>query len=56
MNSEASELPKGLVLYGGGHVHIRHRGSSPLDDVGYNNCKKKSPMFQLFDKYETSAR
>ncbi|RXH75814.1 hypothetical protein DVH24_039513 [Malus domestica] len=34
---EANEHPKGLVLYGGGHVHIRHRGSTPLDDVGSNN-------------------
>ncbi|RXH73735.1 hypothetical protein DVH24_016557 [Malus domestica] len=33
---EASELSKGLVLYGGGHVHIRHRGSTPLGDVGSN--------------------
>ena len=37
MEPEASELPKGLVLFGGGHVHIRHRGSTPLDDVGSNN-------------------
>ena len=34
MESEASKLPKGLVLIGGGHVHIRHRGSTPLGDVG----------------------
>ncbi|RXH86727.1 hypothetical protein DVH24_022000 [Malus domestica] len=25
MEPEVSELPKGLVLYGGGHVHLRHR-------------------------------
>ena len=37
MEPEASELPKGLVLFGGGHVHIRHRGSTPLDNVGSNN-------------------
>ncbi|KAI5343767.1 hypothetical protein L3X38_011643 [Prunus dulcis] len=33
-DSEASELPKGLVLDGGGHIHIRHITSSPLVDVG----------------------
>ncbi|RXH73689.1 hypothetical protein DVH24_016511 [Malus domestica] len=37
MESESNELPKCVMLYGGGHVHIRHRGSSPLDDVGSNN-------------------
>ncbi|CAL8127338.1 unnamed protein product [Prunus armeniaca] len=35
--SEASELPKGLVQDGGGHVHIRHITSSPLVDLGYYN-------------------
>ncbi|TQD69195.1 hypothetical protein C1H46_045272 [Malus baccata] len=34
MESEANEFPKGLVLYGGGHVHIRHIIPSPLVDVG----------------------
>ncbi|RXH89181.1 hypothetical protein DVH24_031538, partial [Malus domestica] len=33
MESEANELPKGLVLYGGEHVHIRHRGSTPMYDM-----------------------
>jgi len=34
MNSEANELPKGLVLGRDGNIHIRLIGSSPLDDVG----------------------
>ncbi|RXI04684.1 hypothetical protein DVH24_038958 [Malus domestica] len=34
MEPEASEFPKGLVLYGGGHVHIRHITHSPLVDMG----------------------
>ncbi|KAI5338362.1 hypothetical protein L3X38_017633 [Prunus dulcis] len=37
MESEASELPKGVVLDGGGHVHIRHITPSPLINVGYYN-------------------
>ncbi|RXH89348.1 hypothetical protein DVH24_031705 [Malus domestica] len=37
MNSEASELPKGIVLIGGANVHIRLTGSSPLGDVGSYN-------------------
>ena len=35
--SKASELPKGLMLIGGGHVHIRLTRSSPLGDVGSYN-------------------
>ncbi|RXH78975.1 hypothetical protein DVH24_034182 [Malus domestica] len=39
MEFEASESPKCLVLYGGGHVHIRQITPSPLVDVGcYNWC------------------
>ncbi|RXH82889.1 hypothetical protein DVH24_003387 [Malus domestica] len=34
MEPKASELLKCLVLYGGGHVHIRHITPSPLVDVG----------------------
>ena len=34
MEPEASELPKGLTLFGGGYVHIRHRRSTPLGNVG----------------------
>ncbi|CAL8085158.1 unnamed protein product [Prunus armeniaca] len=38
MESEASELPKSLVLDGGGHIHIRHIiPFSPLVDVGCYN-------------------
>ncbi|RXH85080.1 hypothetical protein DVH24_041848 [Malus domestica] len=37
MESEASELPKDLVLIGGGNVHISHKGSTPLNDVGSHN-------------------
>ncbi|CAN6683873.1 unnamed protein product [Malus baccata var. baccata] len=33
MEPEANELPKCLVLYGGGHVHIKHITPSPLIDV-----------------------
>ncbi|RXH98388.1 hypothetical protein DVH24_010713 [Malus domestica] len=33
IESKASESPKGLVLYGGGHVHIRHIAPFPLVDV-----------------------
>ena len=36
MEPKVSELPKGLVLVGGGHVHIRHRGFTPLSDMGSN--------------------
>ncbi|RXH96237.1 hypothetical protein DVH24_008741, partial [Malus domestica] len=36
MEPEPTELPKGLMLNGGRHVHIRHRGSTPLGDVGSN--------------------
>ncbi|RXH77850.1 hypothetical protein DVH24_039821 [Malus domestica] len=35
---KASELPKGLVLGRDENIHIRHRGSIPLGDVGSNNC------------------
>ncbi|RXH98945.1 hypothetical protein DVH24_011270 [Malus domestica] len=37
MELEANDIPRGLMLYVGGHVHIRHRGSTPLGDVGSNN-------------------
>ncbi|KAM1648698.1 hypothetical protein ACFX2K_010066 [Malus domestica] len=37
LEPEVSELLKGLVLYGGGHVHIRHITPSPLVDVGCYN-------------------
>ncbi|CAL9016632.1 unnamed protein product, partial [Prunus brigantina] len=33
----SDELPKGLVLDGGRHVHIRHITPSPLVDVGCYN-------------------
>ncbi|KAI5339519.1 hypothetical protein L3X38_018791 [Prunus dulcis] len=36
-DSEASELPKGLVLDGYGCAHIRHITPSPLVDVGSYN-------------------
>ena len=38
MESEVSELPKGLVLWGGEHVHIRHITPSSLVGVGSNIC------------------
>ncbi|RXI02027.1 hypothetical protein DVH24_015376 [Malus domestica] len=41
MESEASEFPKGLMLYGGGHVHIRHITPSSLVHVECYN----SPPF-----------
>ena len=37
MESEASEFPKGLVLNGGEHVHIRHITPFSLVDVGSHN-------------------
>ncbi|CAL8999163.1 unnamed protein product [Prunus brigantina] len=36
-DSEASELPKGIMLDGSGHVHIRHITPSLLVDVGCYN-------------------
>ena len=33
----SSHFPKGLVLYGSGHVHIRHITPYPLVDVGCHN-------------------
>ena len=43
MEPESSELPKDFVLYRGGYVHIRHKGSTPLGDVGSNNPALKGP-------------
>ena len=37
MESEASELPKGLVLGRDENIHIRLTGSTPLGDVGSYN-------------------
>ncbi|CAN6711171.1 unnamed protein product [Malus baccata var. baccata] len=37
MESEASELPKGLVLGRDGNIHIRVTKSTPLGDVGCYN-------------------
>ena len=37
MESEASELPKGLVLGRDGNIHIRLTGSTPLGNVGSYN-------------------
>ena len=34
MESETSEFPKDLVLYGGGHVHIRHINPLPVGRCG----------------------
>ncbi|KAB2616657.1 hypothetical protein D8674_023245 [Pyrus ussuriensis x Pyrus communis] len=36
MESEANKLPKGPVLGRDENIHIRHKGSTPLDDVGSN--------------------
>ncbi|RXH73602.1 hypothetical protein DVH24_016424 [Malus domestica] len=41
MKSEASELPKGLVLGRDGNIHIRLIGSTPLDDMGCYNLIMK---------------
>ncbi|KAB2605296.1 TMV resistance protein N-like [Pyrus ussuriensis x Pyrus communis] len=47
MNSEASELPKGLVLGRDGNIHIRLTESSSLDDVGsYNAPTNAWALFQ----------
>ena len=37
MESEVSELPKGLVLGRDGNIHLRLTGSTPLGDVGSYN-------------------
>ncbi|RXH87358.1 hypothetical protein DVH24_034258 [Malus domestica] len=37
MEPEASELPKSLMLSRDGNIHIRHRGSTPLGDMGCYN-------------------
>lgn len=55
MEPEASEFPKGLVLYGGGHVHIRHRGSFPLDDVGSNNTRHKKFLHRKINVLQISV-
>ncbi|CAN6677145.1 unnamed protein product [Malus baccata var. baccata] len=44
MESETSELPKCLVLYGGGHVHIKHITPSPLVDVRCYTDKQTMSM------------
>ncbi|RXI04582.1 hypothetical protein DVH24_038856 [Malus domestica] len=40
---EASEFSKGIVLIGGENVHIRLKGSSPMDDV---RCYKHPPILK----------
>ncbi|CAB4298834.1 unnamed protein product [Prunus armeniaca] len=53
----ASELPKGLVLDGVGHVHIRHITSSPLVDVGcYNICFLNSLCIAVAEAYSKQAQ
>ena len=56
MESEASELPKGLVLGRDENIHIRLTRSTPLDDVGsykvylFSQCKFYL-LFYLFIMY-----
>ena len=43
MESEVSELLKGLVLGRDGNIHIRLIGSTPLGDVGSYNPPPQGP-------------
>ena len=52
MEPEASEFPKNLMLYGGGHVHIRHITLSSLVDVG---CYIKRAIWPFDSRLETDA-
>ncbi|CAN6567741.1 unnamed protein product [Malus baccata var. baccata] len=53
MESEASELPKGLVLSRDDNIHIRHRGSTPLGDVG---CYNPPPLGARHPRRHTSSQ
>ena len=46
---EANELPKGLVLGRDENIHIRHRWSTPLDDVGSHNMHRWNFSMFSFD-------
>ena len=48
MESEASELPKGLVLGRDGNIHIRLTGSIPLGDVGSYDCDSPSLLLYIY--------
>ncbi|KAM1007694.1 hypothetical protein ACFX2A_004316 [Malus domestica] len=53
MEPEASELLKGLVLYGGDHVHIRFRRSTPL---GTMECYNPPPLGTRRPRRHTSGQ
>ncbi|CAN6712546.1 unnamed protein product [Malus baccata var. baccata] len=52
MEPEANELPKGLVLGRDRNIHIRHRVSTSLDDVG---CYNPPPLGARHPRRHTSG-
>ena len=48
MESETSELPKGLVLGRDENIHIRHKGSTSLGDVGSHRMRSNKSTCREF--------